>query len=99
MDNYIIKVLMDGDEEPSEILNFGNSPEEIIDNLIQIEGIKYLYHIKRVNDGEMWDFNEELEPLRKIRKIILQEGDGELILKLLLREEEENEKDPSEKLH
>ena len=77
----------------------GNSPEEIIDNLIQIEGIKYLYHIKRVNDGEMWDFNEELEPLRKIRKIILQEGDGELILKLLLREEEENEKDPSEKLH
>jgi len=99
MDNYIIKVLMDGDKEPSEILNFGNSPEEIIDNLIQIKGIKYLYHIKRVKDGEVWDFNEELEPLRKIRKIILQNGDGELILKLLLREEEENEKDPPEKLH
>ena len=31
MDNYIATVLMDGDTKPTEIVNFGNSPEEIID--------------------------------------------------------------------
>ena len=97
MDNYIIKVLMDGDEEPSEILNFGNSPEEIIDNIVQMKTVKFLYHIKRVKDGEVWDFDEELEPLRKIRKIILQDGNSEIALKLLIKDVIED--DPPKNIH
>ena len=86
MDNYIATVLMDGDTKQTEIINFGNSPEEIIDNIVQMKTVKTLYHIKRVKDGEVWDFDEELEPLRKIRKIILQDGNSEIALKLLIKD-------------
>ena len=86
MDNYIATVLLDGDTKPTEIINFGNSPEEIIDNIVQMKSVKFLYHIKRAKDGEFWDFDEELEPLRKIRKIILQDGNSEIALKLLIKD-------------
>ena len=86
MDNYIATVLMNGDTKPTEIINFGNSPEEIIDNIVQMKTVKFLYHIKRTKDGEVWDFDEELEPLRKIRKIILQDGNSEIALKLLIKD-------------
>jgi len=97
MDNYIATVLMDGDTKPTEIVNFGNSPEEIIDNIVQMKTVKFLYHIKRVKDGEVWDFDEELEPLRKIRKIILQDGNSEIALKLLIKDVIED--DPPKNIH
>jgi len=93
MDEYIVTVLMDGDKKPTELKNFGSCPEEVIDNLVQIKGIKYLYHLKRIKDNEIWDFESDLEPLREIRKLVM-DSDGQVGLELKVVEDDE--KDNSE---
>jgi len=81
MDDFIATVLMNDDNEPSELLTFGNTPEEVIDNIIQMETVRILYHIRRVKDSEIWDFDSELEPFRKLRKMIHEKEFGEISLK------------------
>ena len=67
--------------------------EEVIDNLVQIKGIKYLYHLKRIKDNEVWDFESDLEPLREIRKLVM-DSDGQVGLELKVVQDDE--KDNSE---
>ncbi len=86
MDDFIATVFMNDDDEPSELLTFGTTPEEVIDNMVQIEAVRILCHIKRVKDSEIWDFNEELEPFRELRRMILK-TDGEIRLRLALQED------------
>lgn len=78
MDDFIAKVFMDNETKPREILTFANTPEEAIDNVVQIEAAQFLCHVTRLKDGEIWDFNQELEPLRKIRKMVFQTNDVEM---------------------
>ena len=70
MDEYVVTVLMEGNNKPTELKNFGVTPEEVIDNIVQLPNVAYLYHIKRLKDDAVWDFDAELEPLREIRKMI-----------------------------
>ena len=86
MDDFIATVFMNDDDEPSELLTFGNNPEEVIDNIVQIEAVRILCHIRRVKDSEIWDFNEELEPFRELRRMILK-TDGETRLRLAMQED------------
>jgi len=85
MDEFIATVLMAGETTPTELKNFGDSPEQVIDNIVQIEGVSYLYHIERLKDGEVWDFDAELEPLREIREMIMKTDSG-ISLELRLKE-------------
>ena len=94
MDEFIATVLMNGETKPTELKNFGESPEEVIDNIVQIEGVQYLFHIERIKDGEIWDFDAELEPLREIRDLIMKVEGGGIGLELRL-----NEVDDDKKLH
>lgn len=93
MDEFIATVLMAGESKPTELKNFGESPEEVIDNIVQIEGVTYLFHIERISDGEIWDFDAELAPLREIRELIMKVDSG-IGLELRL-----NEIDDDQKLH
>ena len=86
MDDFIVTVFMNDDDEPSELMTFGNNPEEVIDNMVQIEAVRILCHIRRVKDSEIWDFNEELEPFRELRRMILK-TDGETRLRLAMQED------------
>jgi len=95
MDEFIVTVLMEGDVKPTELINFGNSPEEVIDNIVQIKGVHYLFHIERIRDGEVWDFDAELSPLREIREMIMSNPDSGVALELNLKEIVNN----SKKLH
>ena len=90
MDEYVATVLMEGNNKPTELKNFGVTPEEVIDNIVQLPNVAYLYHIKRLKDDAVWDFDAELEPLREIRKMI-SKTDGGIGLELRITETEEED--------
>ena len=82
MDDFIAKVFMNNETKPCELLTFANTPEEAIDNVVQIETAEFLCHIIRVKDGVIWDFDQELGPLRKIRKMVFQTNDVEMEIRI-----------------
>ena len=86
MENYIATVRLVGSTDIVELLNFGESPEEIVDNLVLMDNVEFLYHIKREKDNEVWDIDEALEPLRKIRKILDDADSSNINLEILLEE-------------
>ena len=90
MDEYVATVLIEGNNKPTELKNFGVTPEEVIDNIVQLPNVAYLYHIKRLKDDAVWDFDAELEPLREIRKMISR-TDGGIGLELRITETEEED--------
>ena len=86
MENYIATVKLVVSTDIVELLNFGESPEEIVDNLVLMDNVEFLYHIKREKDNEVWDIDEALEPLRKIRKILDDADSSNINLEILLEE-------------
>ena len=90
MDEYVATVLMEGEDTPTELKSFGITPEEVVDNMVLLPNVEYLYHITRLRDEEIWDFDTELEPLRELRKLISQTG-GEIGLQIKLEKEDEDE--------
>ena len=81
MDEYVATVLMEGEDTPTELKSFGITPEEVVDNMVLLPNVEYLYHITRLRDEEIWDFDTELEPLRELRKMITENG-GDIGLKI-----------------
>ena len=51
-----------------------------------MDNVEFLYHIKREKDNEVWDIDEALEPLRKIRKILDDADSSNINLEILLEE-------------
>ena len=90
MDEYVATVLMEGEDTPPELKSFGITPEEVVDNMVLLPNVEYLYHITRLRDEEIWDFDTELEPLRELRKLISQTG-GEIGLQIKLEKEDEDD--------
>ena len=87
MHDFIATVFLDGETEKRELLTFADSPEEVIDNMVQLEAVRVLCHIKRIKDSKVWDFNdEELQPLREIRRMV-RESAGEVNMRLSFKEE------------
>lgn len=90
MDEYVATVLMEGEETPTELKSFGVTPEEVVDNMVLLPNVEYLYHIMRLRDEEIWDFDTELEPLREIRKMITETG-GDIALKINIAQNNEDD--------
>ena len=86
MHDFIATVLMNNETEKRELLTFADSPEEAIDNMVLLEAVRVLYQIKRIKDSKVWDFDEELQPLREIRRMV-RESAGEVSMRLSLKEE------------
>ncbi len=91
MDEYIATVILEDGKTPTELKTFGNTPEQVIDNIVQMETVSYLYHIQHIISGEIWDFDAELAPLREIRDLIMK-TDGGIGLELRLNEIEDDDK-------
>ena len=68
MNEYKALVIQEGQTET--LKTFGNSVEEAIDNLVMMEGVDFLHWIKDLKLQEQWDFDEDLIPLRALRKKI-----------------------------
>ena len=90
MDEYIATVLMEGEETPTELKSFGITPEEVVDNMVLLPNVEYPYHITRLRDEEIWDFDTELEPLRELRKMITENG-GDIGLKISITTDDEDD--------
>ena len=86
MYDFIATVLLNNETETREFLTFADSPEEAIDNMVLLETVRVLCQIKRIKDSKVWDFDEELQPLREIRRMV-RETAGEISMRLSLREE------------
>ena len=68
MNEYKALVIQEGQTET--LKTFGNSIEEAIDNLVMMEGVNFLHWIQDLKLQEQWDFDEDLIPLRALRKKI-----------------------------
>ena len=68
MNEYKALVIQEGQTET--LKTFGNSVEEAIDNLVMMEGVNFLHWIQDLKLQEQWDFDEDLIPLRALRKKI-----------------------------
>jgi len=79
-------VLLNNETETTELLTFADSPEEVIDNMVLLEAVRFLCQVKRIKDSKVWDFDEELQPLREIRRLV-QETAGVASMRLSLKEE------------
>jgi len=86
MHDFIATVLMNNETEKRELLTFADSPEEAIDNMVLLETVRVLCQIKRIKDSKVWDFDEELQPLREIRRMV-RESAGEVSMRLSFKEE------------
>ena len=86
MHDFMATVLLNNETETTELLTFADSPEEVIDNMVLLEAVRVLYQIKRIKDSKVWDFDEELQPLREIRRLV-RESAGEVSMRLSLKEE------------
>ena len=86
MDKFIATVFLDDETEKRELLTFADSPEEAIDNMVLLEAVRFLCQVKRIKDSKVWDFDEELQPLREIRRMV-RESAGEVSMRLSLKEE------------
>ena len=86
MDEFIATVLLNSENKPTELLTFANSIEEAIDNMVLLEAVRFLCQVKRIKDSKVWDFDEELQPLREIRRMV-RESAGEVSMRLSLKEE------------
>ena len=86
MHDFIATVLMNNETETRELLTFADSPEEAIDNMVLLEAVRFLCQVKRIKDSKVWDFDEELQPLREIRRMV-RESAGEVSMRLSLKEE------------
>ena len=86
MHDFMATVLLNNETETREFLTFADSPEEVIDNMVLLEAVRVLYQIKRIKDSKVWDFDEELQPLREIRRLV-HETEGVASMRLSLKEE------------
>ena len=86
MHDFMATVLLNNETETTELLTFADSPEEVIDNMVLLEAVRVLYQIKRIKDSKVWDFDEELQPLREIRRLV-RESAGEVSMRLSFKEE------------
>jgi hypothetical protein len=86
VDEFIATVLLNSENKPTELLTFANSIEEAIDNMVLLEAVRFLCQLKRIKDSKVWDFDEELQPLREIRRMV-RESAGEVSMRLSLKEE------------
>lgn len=81
MDEFIVKAtLLEGEEITLQAL--GETIEEVVDTLVQIEAIKSIQHIIRKKDKFSWHLKDK-EALSKLREIRFQIKDQITIRKAL----------------
>tara|TARA_A100001015_G_scaffold282001_1_gene345823 strand:+ start:1385 stop:1639 length:255 start_codon:yes stop_codon:yes gene_type:complete len=64
------KLIVRQDNKKETLKSYADSVEEAIDNMILIDSVSHLYLIEEVESKEQWEFNEELNGLRELRKLI-----------------------------
>jgi|TARA_R100000482_G_C4975131_1_gene80823 hypothetical protein len=88
MESYLVEVI-DEDHESSVVMNFADSIQELIDNIVCMEQFVFITKIKRVSDNKEIKLTKDvidLEDLRMYRVLI----DDEVSLRQTLTNKEDN---------
>jgi len=88
MESYLVEVI-DEDNESSVVMNFADSIQELIDNIVCMEQFVFITNIKRVSDNKEIKLTKDvidLEDLRMYRLLI----DDEVSLKQTLTNKKDN---------
>ena len=88
MESYLVEVI-DKDNESSVVMNFADSIQELIDNIVCMEQFVFITKIKRVSDNKEIKLTKDvidLEDLRMYRLLI----DDEVALRQSLTNKEDN---------
>ena len=88
MESYLVEVI-DEDNESSVVMNFADSIQELIDNIVCMEQFVFITKIKRVSDNKEIKLTKDvidLEDLRMYRLLI----DDEVALRQILTNNEDN---------
>ena len=65
---YLVKVLIDGEEE--ELKNFGESEMEVLDNMVDIPAVQEVLQITDLSTGRTWEGGGSLATLRAIKAAV-----------------------------
>ena len=65
MEEYIMDVELDN--ERTTLKTFSRTVEGAIDNIVKMNSVQKLFNIDNVDTQETWEFEEDIEELRKIR--------------------------------
>jgi len=88
MESYLVEVI-DEDNESSVVMNFADSIQELIDNIVCMDQFVFITNIKRVSDNKEIKLTKDvidLEDLRMYRLLI----DDEVSLRQTLTSNEDN---------
>ena len=81
MDEFIVKTTLEDGEEIN-LMTFGQTVEEVIDNLVQMDTVIRVEEVIRKKDGAVWHLNDQ-DAISKLRVLRSQIKD-EVLLKNVL---------------
>ena len=81
MDEFIVKATLK-EGEKINLLSFGQTIEEVVDNLVQMDAVKNVEEVIRKRDGTVWHLNDT-EAISKLRALRNQIKDKVLLKNVL----------------
>ena len=81
MDEFIVKAILE-EGEKINLLAFGKTIEEVVDNLVQMDTVHRVEEVIRKRDGAVWHLNDQ-DAISKLRALRGQIKD-EVLLKNVL---------------
>ena len=81
MDEFIVKAILE-EGKKINLLAFGQTIEEVIDNLVQMDTVQRVEEVIRRRDGAVWHLNDQ-DAISKLRALRSQIKD-EVLLKNVL---------------
>ena len=86
MDEFIVKATLEEGEKVN-LLTFGLTIEEVVDNLIQMDTVQRVDEVIRKRDKAVWYLNDQ-EAISKLR-VLRNQIEDEVLLKTVLRGSED----------
>ena len=81
MDEFIVKATLK-EGEKINLLSFGQTIEEVVDNLVQMDAVKSVEEVIRKRDGASWHLNDT-DAISKLRALRNQIKDKVLLKNVL----------------
>ena len=85
MDEFIVKATLDEGEKVN-LLTFGLTIEDVVDNLVQMDTVRRVDEVIRKRDKAVWYLNDQ-EAISKLR-VLRNQIEDEVLLKNVIRSSE-----------
>ena len=82
MDEFIVKAILE-EGEKINLLAFGKTIEEVVDNLVQMDTVHRVEEVIRKRDGAVWHLNDQ-DAISKLRVLRSQIRDEVLLKNVLI---------------